>query len=159
MPYLSSSPASKMPRPTQRSSMNPGSRAQPYSIPSSATMVPTSSTQRHAPSNNGDRHSSVPWTAADDTQLIQARQQNMNWGPIAKKYFPNKTPNACRKRHERLMEKRNLNGAWNAAKFDQLAKAYAEVREPMWKLLAEKVNEKWQTVEIKVGHLTDTAGV
>lgn len=81
---------------------------------------------------------------------MHARQKGLNWQPIASKYFPNKTPNACRKRHERLMEKRNSADNWNGVKIEQLARAYVEVREEMWEVLAKSVGEKWQDVEKKV---------
>ena len=84
---------------------------------------------------------------------MRARQQGMNWQPIASTYFPAKTANACRKRHERLMEKRNSAENWDNGKMEHLAKAYADVREEMWKVLAERVGEKWQVVEAKV-HFT-----
>ena len=54
-----------------------------------------------------DRNASQSWPSENDELLMRARQQGMNWQSIATKYFPDKTANACRKRHERLMEKRN----------------------------------------------------
>ncbi|MCJ1283770.1 hypothetical protein MMC26_003101 [Xylographa opegraphella] len=88
------------------------------------------------------------WSPMDDELLKQARAQNMNWAPIATKYFPHKTPNACRKRHERLMEKKNAENC-DGVKFEELARAYVECREQMWKILGDKVGEKWQHVETK----------
>lgn len=85
---------------------------------------------------------------------MRARQQGLNWQPIALKYFPDKTANACRKRHERLMEKRNSADNWDGVKLDLLSKAYIELREQMWKILADRVGEKWQNVEAKVCHRT-----
>ena len=96
------------------------------------------------------RHASLSWPPESDELLMNARQQNMNWQPIAVKYFPHKTANACRKRHERLMEKRNQNEDWEGTKTETLAKAYNEVREQMWKTIAERVGERWQVVEAKV---------
>ncbi|KAI4158831.1 MAG: hypothetical protein LQ342_007067 [Letrouitia transgressa] len=106
-------------------------------------------THRRDSINPADRHSSIPWSPQDDQQLMIARQQGLNWAPIANKFFPTKTPNACRKRHERLMDKRNSNGSWEGVKVETLAKAYLDVREEMWKILAAKVNENWKTVEQK----------
>lgn len=97
-----------------------------------------------------ERHTSSPWNTADDNQLMHARQKGLNWAPIASTYFPTKTANACRKRHERLMEKRNSADTWDGGKIEQLAKAYTDVREEMWSLLAKRVDEKWQDVERKV---------
>ena len=82
--------------------------------------------------------------------LRQARAQGLNWGPIAAKYFPDKTANACRKRHERLMEKQNVNDSFGEARMETLAKEYLEVREQMWGVLADRLGEKWQLVESKV---------
>lgn len=50
------------------------------------------------------------------------------------------------------MDKRNSNGSWEGVKVETLAKAYLDVREEMWKILAAKVNENWKTVEQKVSH-------
>jgi hypothetical protein len=95
----------------------------------------------------GTRTSS--WSAKDDETLIQARAQGLNWNQIAPKHFPSKSPNACRKRHERLMEKQNAE-QWDGVKLDVLAQAYMEVRRDMWSLLASRVGEKWQLLEAKV---------
>lgn len=81
---------------------------------------------------------------------MRARAQGLNWAPIATQYFPTKTPNACRKRHERLMEKRSQQENWDGVKVEALARAYLDVREHMWKMVADKVGEKWQVVESKV---------
>ena len=98
----------------------------------------------------GTRSSSC--SAKDDETLIQARAQGLNWNQIGPKHFPSKTPNACRKRHERLMERQNAE-QWDGVKLDVLAQAYMEVRRDMWSMLAARVGEKWQLVETKVRHL------
>lgn len=97
---------------------------------------------------------SSSWSAHDDETLIQARAQGLNWNQIAPKHFPNKSPNACRKRHERLMERMNAE-QWDGVKLDVLAQAYMEVRRDMWSLLAARVGEKWQLVETKVNILIE----
>ncbi|KAF2741380.1 hypothetical protein EJ04DRAFT_558098 [Polyplosphaeria fusca] len=99
-----------------------------------------------AAGGGGVRSSS--WSAKDDETLIAARAQGLNWNQIAPKHFPSKTPNACRKRHERLMERQNAE-QWDGVKLDVLAQAYMEVRRDMWGILAARVNEKWQVVEQK----------
>ena len=119
-------------------------RVQPY---------PTMSTSSEATGlgANYSQDSSRPtaaWSTRDDERLMQYRAQNMNWGPISKQ-FPSKTANACRKRHERLMEKKNAE-SWDGIKVEDLARAYLECREDMWKLVANKIGEKWQLVETKV---------
>lgn len=95
----------------------------------------------------GTRTSS--WSAKSDETLIQARAQGFNWNQIAPKHFPDKTANACRKRHERLMERQNAE-QWDGVKLDILARAYMDCRREMWSILAALVGEKWTLVEQKV---------
>ena len=131
-------------------------RSAPYPV-ATATVIapapaPTMLTQG-APSpthSRADRQSSGAWDSENDEKLMRARQQGLNWQPIASQYFPGKTANACRKRHERLMEKRNSSGSWDADKIQSMAKAYQEVREQMWTILADRVGMKWQNVESMV---------
>lgn len=89
------------------------------------------------------------WSSADDDVLLQARASGLNWQPIAHRYFPNKTPNACRKRHERLMERRHVE-EWDSRKLEMLAEEYLACRKQMWEILAERVGERWAVVEAKV---------
>lgn len=157
MPLLYSTPYYNMPRPgSKRPSTRTNQRAKPYPVPSSSQAMPgpitsTATGHRHTESVTSKRHSSGVWTNHDDEQLKHARQrEGLNWTAIAVTHFPTKTPNACRKRHERLMEKINANGNWDTRKFEEVAKAYLEVREEMWKMVADRVNEKWTVVESKV---------
>ena len=94
------------------------------------------------------------WPPENDELLMRARSQGLDWHVIAGQHFPDKTANACRKRHERLMEKRNSAGNWDGVKIETLAKAYVDVREQMWEILADRVGEPWQNVEAKVCHPT-----
>lgn len=107
------------------------------------------STTSAAGGSGGSGTRSSSWSTKDDETLIQARAQGLNWNQIGPKHFPSKTPNACRKRHERLMERQNAE-QWDGVKLDVLAQAYMEVRQEMWSILAARVNEKWQLVETKV---------
>jgi hypothetical protein len=101
-----------------------------------------------AAGTSGTRNSS--WSAKDDETLIQARAQGLNWNQIAPRHFPTKSSNACRKRHERLMEKQHAD-EWDGVKLDDLALAYFEVRREMWTILAERLGDnKWQVLEQKV---------
>lgn len=99
-------------------------------------------------STSATRNASI-WNSADDEILLQARASGLNWGPIHQRHFPNKTPNACRKRHERLVEKRQGED-WDAPKLETLALEYAAVRREMWETLAVRLGEKWSLVEAKV---------
>lgn len=96
-----------------------------------------------------NERSSAAWSTEDDNLLMRCRTSGMNWQPIATNHFPTKTPNACRKRHERLMEKRNAE-SWDGLKIEDLARAYMGCRETMWRMVGEKVGEKWNIVEMKV---------
>ncbi|KAL8848996.1 MAG: hypothetical protein Q9221_006027 [Calogaya cf. arnoldii] len=86
---------------------------------------------------------------SDAASIALGASQGLNWQTIAETYFPQKTANARRKRYEQLMEKRNNIGDWNDVKFVEVARAYREVRKDMWRILADRVNEKWSVVESK----------
>ncbi|KAF4982575.1 hypothetical protein FDECE_17481 [Fusarium decemcellulare] len=94
------------------------------------------------------RASSGAWTPQDDQQLLTARMQGLNWGQIQANYFPSKTPNACRKRHERLMERKGADD-WDNLKLQRLAKEYMAMRKEIWSGLAARTGEKWNVVEAK----------
>lgn len=94
------------------------------------------------------RASSGAWTREDDRQLLQARAKGLNWGQVKDK-FSNKSANACRKRHERLMERKDADD-WDNRKMEQLAKEYMSMRKEIWAPLASRVGEKWNVVEAKV---------
>ncbi|KAF4983526.1 hypothetical protein FZEAL_1061 [Fusarium zealandicum] len=94
------------------------------------------------------RASSGAWTPQDDQQLLNARMQGLNWGQIQANYFPSKTPNACRKRHERLMERKGADD-WDNLKLQRLAKEYMAMRKEIWSGLAARTGEKWNVVEAK----------
>ncbi|KAK3070137.1 hypothetical protein LTR53_010996, partial [Teratosphaeriaceae sp. CCFEE 6253] len=110
--------------------------------PSSAAAVPYPT-----PSTMTQRNAAI-WSTTDDEILLQARGSGLNWQPIANRHFPNKTANACRKRHERLIERRQVED-WDVQKLEQLAREYVAVRREMWEMLASRVGEKWTTVEQK----------
>jgi hypothetical protein len=93
--------------------------------------------------------SSGAWKPTEDQTLMAARSQGMNWAPIQQSYFPNKSPNACRKRHERLMERRSAED-WDDIKLENLAKSYMGMRREIWQGLAAQTGDKWNVVEQKV---------
>lgn len=95
------------------------------------------------------RASSGAWSTIDDNRLVQARAQGLNWGQIKDAHFPTKSANACRKRHERLMERKGADD-WDTRKFQQLAKEYMGMRKEIWSGLAARTGEKWNVVESKV---------
>ncbi|KAI1841088.1 hypothetical protein JX265_013920 [Neoarthrinium moseri] len=125
--------------PTVPSSTSVQQSMQPQYDPYSGQVVP--SPMPH-------RASSGAWSPQDDKNLIQARQQGLNWSQIQATYFPNKTSNACRKRHERLMERKGADD-WDTRKLERIAKEYMSMRKEIWQPLASKVGEKWNVVEAK----------
>ncbi|USW47606.1 Putative SANT/Myb domain, Homeobox-like domain superfamily protein [Septoria linicola] len=88
------------------------------------------------------------WSSTDDEILLQARASGLNWQPVATRHFPNKTANACRKRHERLIERRHVDD-WDAHKLELLATEYMICRREMWEVLASRLGERWTVVEAK----------
>ena len=121
----------------------------PYPVATPTTLAPSAMASHHPSPHTSTSQS---WTTENDELLMRARQKGNNWQHIAQQCFPDKTANACRKRHERLMEKRNSADNWDGVKMDNLSKAYLQLREQMWKLVADKIGEKWQNVEAKVCH-------
>lgn len=104
--------------------------------------MPSTQPSQHRPSSGA-------WNPQDDQQLLTARMQGLNWNQIRDQYFQSKTPNACRKRHERLMERRGADD-WDARKMQTLAKEYMSMRKEIWSGLAARTGEKWSVVEAKV---------
>ncbi|KAF2172920.1 hypothetical protein M409DRAFT_49430 [Zasmidium cellare ATCC 36951] len=98
-------------------------------------------------SSSGQRNAAI-WSSADDEILLRARASGLNWQPIASRHFPNKTANACRKRHERLMERRLVDD-WDSHKLELLAQEYMACRREMWEILAARLGERWAVVEAK----------
>lgn len=95
------------------------------------------------------RASSGAWNAQDDQTLLAARSAGHNWSQIQANYFPAKTGNACRKRHERLMERKGADD-WDTRKLERLSKEYMAMRKEIWQPLAQRCGEKWNVVEQKV---------
>lgn len=94
----------------------------------------------------------LTWSSEEDELLVRARQQGLDWQLIASQHFPDQSANACRKRHERLMEWRNNPNNSTSVKMETVTAVYVDVREQMWRLLADRVGEKWQNVEAMVCH-------
>lgn len=102
------------------------------------------------------RAASTAWSKEDDEALMSARASGLNWTQIQQRYFPTKTPNACRKRHERLIERKTAD-SWDKSDFEKLSMAYMSMRREIWTPLAARVGEKWTVVEQKVSSIRDPA--
>ncbi|KAJ3491882.1 hypothetical protein NLG97_g5510 [Lecanicillium saksenae] len=92
------------------------------------------------------RPSSGAWSMRDDHQLITARKDGLNWSQIQEQFFPGKSSNACRKRHERLIDSKGR-GNDESQRMERIASEYVQMREKLWRPLAEKTGEKWTYVE------------
>ena len=132
-------------------------RHRSYSTTTSARSTPHASSTAKAATAKHYRPSSA-WSSASDSHLLAVRLQGLNWLAIAARHFPSKTPNACRKRHERLVERR-AGEDWDCVRLEVLASAYAGTRAEMWGVLAARVARlegsdgvKWQDVEAKANH-------
>lgn len=114
----------------------------------SFSVASTTAPYPQATGTNTQRNAAI-WTTSDDEILLRARASGLNWQPIASKHFPNKTANACRKRHERLIERRHVDD-WDNRKLELLAQGYLACRKEMWEVLAARLGERWNVVEAKV---------
>jgi len=131
-------------------------------MPSTAANPPTLANEDYDPYSSAlpvshpsmpHRASSGAWTPLDDQNLLGARQQGLNWSQIHTNYFPNKSPNACRKRHERLMERKGADD-WDQRRLETLAKEYMSMRKEIWQGLAAKTGERWNVVEQMVSNVS-----
>ncbi|KAK3939991.1 hypothetical protein QBC46DRAFT_137167 [Diplogelasinospora grovesii] len=127
-----------------------------YGVPTSLHQMPTAAASASAATMGGPvggpplpaqhRASSGAWNPDDDQALLQLRAMGKNWNQIQREAFPSKTGNACRKRHERLMERRGQNDFDNR-KLERLSKEYMSMRKEIWQPLAARCGEKWNVVE------------
>ncbi len=120
----------------------------PNSSNGGRNMRPSHSTAVNYPVQH-PRAASTAWRPQDDDALVRARARGENWAQIQTQ-FPGKTPNACRKRHERLMERRNADD-FDTRKMEHIAREYMNMRREIWQPLAQRTGEKWTFVEQKVG--------
>lgn len=126
----------------------------PYAVSAVQSLqIPTTSATMGGPVGGSlptqHRASSGAWNAQDDSMLLQLRAMGKNWNQIQREAFPGKTGNACRKRHERLMERRGQND-FDTRKLERLCKEYMNMRKEIWQGLAAKCGEKWNVVEAQV---------
>ena len=79
---------------------------------------------------------------------MDAKSSGLGWNEIHQKYFTNKSGNACRKRHERLMVKLRTTD-WDDERIKQVMAAYNSpgVRQEFWTEIARRVGERWEDVE------------
>jgi hypothetical protein len=114
------------------------------SISTTVRMPPNTRSMLRTPVTAGG--ASTSWSGHDDTILLNARSRSLGWREIQRENFPQKTPNACRKRYERLVAKRR-GPDWDHEKFEKLCREYCQRREQTWKPLADAVGEPWEDIE------------
>ncbi|KAK4221195.1 hypothetical protein QBC38DRAFT_449383 [Podospora fimiseda] len=91
-------------------------------------------------------HNFGSWSENEDKTLMLARSRSESWADIRERYFPTRTPNACRKRWERLMEHRETVEK-DARRMQRINDEYVEMRKAIWSPLAERMGESWEWVE------------
>jgi hypothetical protein len=62
----------------------------------------------------GQEQRQGPWTAREDEILCYYRARGYSWVQIQQKHFPGRSANACRKRHERLVQQEKGSGNQHA---------------------------------------------
>jgi len=84
----------------------------------------------------------------DDAILWNKRAKGLTWAKICTDHFPSKSPNACRKRHERLRINPPFD-EFKSAGFSEACRAYVESREQIWKTLCRKfdLGGDWNVIE------------
>ncbi|KAG6009188.1 hypothetical protein E4U21_003041 [Claviceps maximensis] len=118
----------------------------PVAQPPASTFIAYTAEAATLPSTAPHRVSSGAWSIDDDNQLLAARVQGLNWVQIKDEYFPGKTSNACRKRYERLVERKSEDD-WDSKKMQLLGKEYQNMRKEIWSGIAARMGEKWEVVE------------
>ncbi|RMD39707.1 hypothetical protein DV735_g5426, partial [Chaetothyriales sp. CBS 134920] len=90
----------------------------------------------------------APWTNGEDALLLDAKSKGLGWNDIHERYFPTKSGNACRKRHERLMVKLRTTD-WDETRVRRVWNEYVRegVRREFWEPIAQRCGEQWEDVE------------
>ena len=88
---------------------------------------------------------------------MDAKGSGLGWNEIHQKFFPNKSGNACRKRHERLMVKLRTTD-WDDQRIRRVMNEYnaAGLRQDFWTQIARRLGERWEDVERVVCHTIAT---
>ena len=128
------------------------SRSGPYAIQKPTMNTQTPPQSRYPVQPTPHERPSAAWSPEDDTLLWDARENRKLGWPQTAELFDGKSPNACRKRYERL-KLQKAPDEWEGAKFDALADVYVRCREEMWRSIAEQLGDRearWQTLEQQV---------
>lgn len=104
----------------------------------------------HAPS-------SAPWTAAEDSSLLQFRSEGMDWNEMAEQCLPNRSPVACRARHEYLIKFQKRGDNRDDDLLPEIAISYQLLRQEIWQPLAKRTGKPWDRLEQIVSFFGSTA--
>lgn len=97
---------------------------------------------------------SVAWSSAEDNILIEQRRLSTAWKVIAEEFVRNKSSNACRKRHERLIKDEAMMLAANNVDQRKLGMVYCKQREAIWSAIAKECGiSDWKVAESMVSCL------
>ena len=113
-----------------------------HSYPAQPVMPPQPTPQLHHPGQ------SAPWSVQEDEVLMNAKAAGLGWNEIHQRYFQTKSGNACRKRHERLMQKLRTTD-WDDNRIRRVMTEYGRpgVREKFWGGIANSLGERWEDCE------------
>ncbi|KAK3334537.1 hypothetical protein B0H65DRAFT_565842 [Neurospora tetraspora] len=112
--------------------------------PSQASPNPPTHNQRPGSPNHNPTTS---WTPREDSLLLSSRASHLPWSELQRLHFPGKTANACRKRHERLIEKQQAEEEVDEDRLARIAGEYVRMREELWKGLADRMGMDVKEVE------------
>ena len=103
---------------------------------------------QHQPQTQHHPGQSAPWTQDEDNFLIDLKDSGLGWSEIHQKFFPKKSGNACRKRHERLMVQLRTTD-WDDQRIRRVMNEYNApgVPQPSYIQIARRLGERWEDVE------------
>ena len=156
MPRPSGSPPNNQGSSTPRPFPRPLPPQPDTTAPPPSQALPSEPTSQPDPDDDfptGTAYNYGTWTASDDRTLLAARARGLHWGELQGAHFPTKTANACRKRYERLMERRGAHDTSDTRRFERIASEYMAMRRQIWGGLAQRVGERWDVVEQDVSFL------
>lgn len=88
---------------------------------------------------------SSSWPDHDDKLLMEMRAKSHPWNEIAEAFGRTeegaliKSPNACRKRYERLSQYESFQKVLERYSEEEIATVYMDIKVAMWKMLADKL--------------------
>ncbi|KAL9619601.1 MAG: hypothetical protein Q9160_005788 [Pyrenula sp. 1 TL-2023] len=91
---------------------------------------------------------SKPWTATEDSLLLQGGSKSVDWDEIFEKFFPFRSLNDCRVRREYLTNAQEEGQKeLDDKSLLKIATSYSLFRQGIWQLLAKTTGEPWDHLE------------